>query len=143
MLPPIAASTPSWMIWWAAMAIACKPEEQKRLMVVPGTVTGRPARTRAMRARWLVDPLAILGHLGEGVDALLRDGEPVTEADLLPMRLRSSATSSMTRCGMRNSCRGSSGSISVPFGRTYLKASPLARPRAGWNHAMTSFEKPV
>src|SRR5262245_25785747 len=30
-----------------------------------------------------VTPLAILGHLGKGVDALLRDGEPVADADLL------------------------------------------------------------
>src|SRR2546428_10455328 len=35
------------------MAIAWRPEEQKRLTVVPATVTGRPARTRATRATLL------------------------------------------------------------------------------------------
>src|SRR5262249_39325664 len=30
-----------------------------------------------------VDPLPILGHLGEGVDPLLREGEPVADADFL------------------------------------------------------------
>ena len=30
-----------------------------------------------------MDPLAILGDLGEGVDSFLRDSEPVAEADLL------------------------------------------------------------
>ena len=35
------------------MAMACKPEEQKRLTVVPATVTGRPARIAAMRATFL------------------------------------------------------------------------------------------
>ncbi len=38
------------MIWCAAKAIACKPEEQKRLIVAPATVTGKPARMAAMRA---------------------------------------------------------------------------------------------
>ena len=51
--PPIAASAPPIMIWWAAMAMACRPEEQKRLTVVPATETGRPARTRATRATLL------------------------------------------------------------------------------------------
>src|SRR5439155_2602185 len=30
-----------------------------------------------------VDPLAVQGHVGEGVDPLLRDGQPVADADLL------------------------------------------------------------
>jgi hypothetical protein len=51
--PPMAASAPSLMISWAAMAMACKPEEQKRFTVVPATDTGRPARTRATRATLL------------------------------------------------------------------------------------------
>src|SRR6266511_1524862 len=51
--PPIAASAPPIMIWWAAMAIACRPEEQKRLTVVPATEAGRPARIRATRATLL------------------------------------------------------------------------------------------
>ena len=36
---------------------------------------GRPLRVD-------VDPLAVLGRGGEGVDALLGDGEPVGQADL-------------------------------------------------------------
>ena len=35
------------------MAMACKPEEQKRLIVAPATVTGRPARTAAIRATFV------------------------------------------------------------------------------------------
>src|SRR5215472_3340899 len=37
----------------AARAIACSPEEQKRLMVIAEQVTGRPARSDAMRATLL------------------------------------------------------------------------------------------
>ena len=48
--PPIAASTPSLMIRCAAIAIDCRPDEQKRLTVVPATVTGNPARTADTRA---------------------------------------------------------------------------------------------
>ena len=51
--PPIAASAPPMMIWWAAIAMACSPEEQKRLTVVPATETGSPARIRATRATLL------------------------------------------------------------------------------------------
>ena len=39
----------------AAMAMACSPEEQKRLMVTPGTVSGRPARSAATRAMFMPD----------------------------------------------------------------------------------------
>src|SRR5262245_36944979 len=35
---------------WAASAIVCNPEEQKRFTVMPGTVTGQPARTAIWRA---------------------------------------------------------------------------------------------
>src|SRR5947209_2334001 len=48
--PPIAASTPSLMISCAATAIAWRPEEQKRLIVVPGTLVGSPASMAAIRA---------------------------------------------------------------------------------------------
>src|SRR2546422_3197058 len=34
----------------AAIAIACRPDEQKRLTVVPAVVTGSPARSAAWRA---------------------------------------------------------------------------------------------
>jgi hypothetical protein len=37
------------MISCAAIATDCKPDEQKRLTVVPATVTGSPARIAAMR----------------------------------------------------------------------------------------------
>ena len=35
------------------MATACTPEEQKRLMVMPGTVSGRPASSAPMRATFM------------------------------------------------------------------------------------------
>jgi len=38
------------MMRWAANAIVCKPDEQKRLIVAPGTVTGQPARSAIWRA---------------------------------------------------------------------------------------------
>src|SRR5208283_4765456 len=41
--PPIAASLPPFTIWYAANAIDCRPEEQKRLRVTPATEVGRPA----------------------------------------------------------------------------------------------------
>src|SRR5437868_6737245 len=41
------------MISWAAVATACKPEEQKRLIVAPGTEAGSPARIRATRATFI------------------------------------------------------------------------------------------
>src|SRR4051794_5445705 len=49
--PPatIAVAKPS-MIRSAAVAIDCRPDEQKRLTVTADTVTGRPARRLAMRA---------------------------------------------------------------------------------------------
>src|SRR5690348_5690972 len=37
----------------AAMAMACNPEEQKRLMVMAEASTGRPARREAMRATFM------------------------------------------------------------------------------------------
>ena len=49
----MAAWAPSLTISWAAIATACKPDEQKRLTVTPGTVTGRPARIAAMRATFV------------------------------------------------------------------------------------------
>src|SRR5260370_10062236 len=48
--PPIAASTPSLRISCAAIAMACKPEEQKRFTVVAATDAGNPARIADMRA---------------------------------------------------------------------------------------------
>lgn len=37
----------------AAIATACRPDEQKRLTVTPGTVSGRPASNRPMRATFM------------------------------------------------------------------------------------------
>ena len=49
--PPatITSATPQ-AIWPAASAMACRPEEQKRLMVMPQTLSGRPARAATSRA---------------------------------------------------------------------------------------------
>src|SRR5688572_6827237 len=46
----MATSTPSLMMWWAAIAMACRPDEQNRFTVVPAVVTGSPERTAATRA---------------------------------------------------------------------------------------------
>src|SRR5580765_4540888 len=43
----------------AAMAMVCRPEEQKRLTVTPETVTGRPARVAIWRA--MLPPVAPSG----------------------------------------------------------------------------------
>jgi hypothetical protein len=40
-------------IWLAASATACTPEEQKRLIVMPGTVIGNPASSSPMRATFM------------------------------------------------------------------------------------------
>gem|GEM_PF-3213171 len=41
------------MIRSAALAIVCRPEEQNRLTVCPGTLSGRPARWAAIRATFI------------------------------------------------------------------------------------------
>src|ERR1700687_420578 len=48
--PPIAASAPSATIWCAAMAMACKPDEQNRFTVIAAAETGRPAWSADTRA---------------------------------------------------------------------------------------------
>ena len=50
---PIATGVPSVMICCAAIAMACRPEEQKRLIVVPPVVTGHPAQIAALRATFM------------------------------------------------------------------------------------------
>src|SRR5271156_668783 len=47
------ASAPPLMIRSAAIAIACKPDEQNRLIVSAETSTGNPARSDAMRATFI------------------------------------------------------------------------------------------
>ena len=62
--PPATKTSPSpARIAWAALAAACSPEPQSRFTVCPGTSTGRPARSAAMRATlrlsspaWLAQP---------------------------------------------------------------------------------------
>ena len=48
--PATMMGTRSTRMRWAAMAMACRPEEQKRLTVAPDVVTGSPARRAAWRA---------------------------------------------------------------------------------------------
>src|SRR5919197_726104 len=47
------------MIRCAASAIVCRPEEQKRFTVMPGTLTGQPARSAICRA--MFQPVAPSG----------------------------------------------------------------------------------
>ncbi len=51
--PAMTLSPMPAMICWAAMAMAWRPEEQKRLMVWPAVASGRPARSNAMRAMFM------------------------------------------------------------------------------------------
>src|SRR3954452_16207122 len=46
-------------IRWEASAIVCRPEEQKRFTVIPGTLIGQPARSAIWRA--LFQPVAPSG----------------------------------------------------------------------------------
>src|SRR5512140_1077725 len=48
--PATITGTLSTMMRCAAIAIACRPDEQKRLMDTPVVVTGKPARSAATRA---------------------------------------------------------------------------------------------
>ena len=48
--PAMMAGAPSTVMRPAPMAIACRPEAQKRLTVVPAIVIGRPARITLWRA---------------------------------------------------------------------------------------------
>ena len=60
-VPPATMMSPMpAMICWAARAIVCRPDEQKRLTVWPGTACGRPARMR--RDARHVQPLLAFGH---------------------------------------------------------------------------------
>jgi hypothetical protein len=58
--PPATYTSPSpAMMRWAAVAMVCRPEEQKRLMVMPDTVTGQPAASAIWRA--MLEPVAPSG----------------------------------------------------------------------------------
>jgi hypothetical protein len=46
----------------AAIAIACTPDEQKRLMVTPGTAFGRPASSTPMRATFMPCSASGIAH---------------------------------------------------------------------------------
>jgi hypothetical protein len=47
------------MMRWAAVAMVCRPDEQKRLMVMPAVVTGQPPRSAIWRA--MLAPVAPSG----------------------------------------------------------------------------------
>src|SRR5476651_1429949 len=47
------------MMRWAAVAMVCRPDEQKRLMVMPPVVTGQPPRMAIWRA--MLPPVAPSG----------------------------------------------------------------------------------
>ena len=50
-------SAPSFITVWQALAIACKPEEQKRFIVAPAVSDEQPAQSAAFRATlWPVAP---------------------------------------------------------------------------------------
>ena len=49
----MATGMPSTMMACAAMAMACSPEEQKRLIVVPLVVTGHPPARAEFRAMFM------------------------------------------------------------------------------------------
>ena len=66
--PATATGTPSTMTWWAADAIAWSPEQQKRLIVVAATETGRPARSADRRA--MLWPVAPCGQAAADDDVL-------------------------------------------------------------------------
>ena len=55
-------SAPPAVIRSAASAIACSPELQKRLIVIAGTVSGRPARSADCRAMLLPDSPSGMAH---------------------------------------------------------------------------------
>src|SRR4051794_34168275 len=58
--PPGTNTLPSpLMIRWEASAIVCRPEEQKRFTVIPGTVIRQPARSAIWRA--MFQPVAPSG----------------------------------------------------------------------------------
>ena len=58
--PATTTGTRSTTTRWAAITIACMPEEQKRFTVVPAVVTGSPARIADWRAMlWPVAPSGI------------------------------------------------------------------------------------
>src|SRR5688572_21403868 len=57
--PATATGTPSWVMLRAASAMACRPEEQKRLTVCAAAVTGSPARMAHWRA--MLPPVAPSG----------------------------------------------------------------------------------
>ena len=50
---PIATSAPSFRISCAAIAIACEPDEQKRVTVVAATSFGKPAAIAAIRPMFM------------------------------------------------------------------------------------------
>src|SRR5579864_1610923 len=53
-VPPATAASPCpAMMRWAAIAMDCSPDEQKRLMVIAEDSTGKPARSDEIRATFI------------------------------------------------------------------------------------------
>ena len=57
--PATTQSALSPRMWFAAMAMDCRPDEQKRLIETPAVVTGMPASSAAWRPM-LAAPWALL-----------------------------------------------------------------------------------
>src|SRR5260370_20195807 len=71
--PPATYTSPSPAITrCAASAMACNPDEQKRLTVMPGTLTGRPARSAICRAMFM--PVAPSGFAQPMITSSTRAG---------------------------------------------------------------------
>src|SRR5262245_48708355 len=147
--PPNATSTPSFMMWWAAMAMACRPDEQKRLTVVPATVTGRPARPAAPRAMlWPCAPCGWPQPRMTSSTSLASSWGTLPRASLMAWAARSSGRVRLNepRCdlarGVRELATTTASLMGVPrsgeFGRVYPTpadrsgpASADSRPASG------------
>jgi hypothetical protein len=57
---PEATTISAFSVWIsiAPLQIDCTPPQQRRSTVMPGTSTGQPASSKALRARFGVSPLA-------------------------------------------------------------------------------------
>ncbi len=87
--PPTMTGTPSTMTRCAAMAIACMPEEQKRLMVDAATPTGMPARIAIWRA--MLPPVAPSGS-----------AQPISTSSTSPGSMPARSTAWRTACAPRS-----------------------------------------
>ncbi len=82
--PPAMNTSPSpATMRCAASAIVCRPLEQKRLMVMPGTPTGRPARSAIWRA--MFQPVAPSGL-----------AQPISTSSIAPGSMPARSTAAFT-----------------------------------------------